>query len=1151
MLYLIQSNRMECLADHLLDWLAPGRQGQDQILSPLTPQTILVQSPGMAQWLRLHIAKHCGIAANLDFPLPSSFIWQLYRQHVPELPEQSAFNKSNMCWHLVTILPALLQNKLFLPLANYLQDCPADEVDQRLYQLCSRIADLFDQYLMYRPDWINAWQQGIKEPVPGLNVDGQEWQPALWRALCKAIEEKGEAPFHRANLQPRLLDALRSQELADNQPLLVFGLSAMPAGQLAVLAALAEQREVVIFWLNPCEAYWGDIVDGRTQAKAELVGQAAYFEQGNPLLASWGKLGRDFHDMLTAHEPQQHDAFATPENNNLLGHIQREVLALTWRGSVSQLSAEEWLGNGVAYPKLTIHAQDRSLQLHACHSKVRELEVLHDQLLHVFERHPELSPADVIVMMPDVAVYAAAIDGVFGGAEPGLFIPYAISDRNLTDVAPVVQSILQLFALQHSRFGLYELLSLLEVPGVLRRFDLQESEFYLLQGWLEQVGVRWGFNGADKTRWDLPPGEQNTWLFGLQRLLAGYAMQGGELWQTGQQVIAPYVEVEGQQAQALGKLYLFVQALLDVLQWCLISDTLSEKARRGQALIERFYLPDEQESVSINQVREQLEQIKTLPCTGKVQQQVFVAELQQRLQQDGVSQRFLAGAVNFCTLMPMRSIPFKVVCLLGMNQQDYPRQNPPLGFDLIAQNGAQKGDRSRRLDDRYLFLEAILSARELLYISYQGFDLHNNAPLAPSLLVDELMAYCQQTFVLDGQMSLTAEQCGENLLRHLRFEHALQPFNPQYFQPGTLQSFQEQWLAVQEKMQQAKIKAQQALRPEQLKPFFDATCDASVDVSPQSLQAGSLPESLSIDELVGFFLHPLRAFCQHRWQVSLYRTNQTPEQHEPFELDKLTAYWLAHRQLSSLLHNNDAPEAQHYAQWQQQWLAEGVLPADAWGQRSADKLSADVAALHSKILTLTQGKTAQNHAVQLTFTLPAPTQEPASGSANDLGTDGASNHIRLEGWQDQLYGEQLVLWRPGSMRGQDMLTLWLRWLCLCASDAGLSYGRFVSLDGIGGFAPLDKTDAIEQLQGLLRLYQQGLQQPLYFMPALADALASENPQRDVQQAFYGHAFKRGVLEDTYVTRFWPTLDTQLPALQALSEQIYLPAVNAWVWAEQT
>ncbi len=809
MLYLVQSNKMECLADSLIRCLqetagcGPLEQA-GQGISVFDSDQILVQSPGMSQWLKIQIAEKLGIAANIDFPLPSSFIWQLYQQHIQDLPEQSAFTKPNMTWKLMSILPTMLAQSEFAAIEQYLKD----PQPLKLYQLAGKIADVYDQYLVYRPDWIIHWEAGHND-LPDTNdlsiCESHPWQPILWRALVTNSQDLGESPFHRANLHHTLLAALHSSvnqptQANHQKPLMVFGISAMPMQQLEVLNALAETRDVLIFWFNPSQHYWGDIVDKKTQAKAQLkaidnkavnnaqLSGVEFLDVGNPLLSSWGKLGRDYQDMLLGFEMQQQDYFVDIQPQCLLQHIQSDVNHLQFRATADELDASELLSNGIDYPKVEITPTDNSLQIHACHSKVRELEILHDQLLKRFNDNPDWHPGDVIVMMPDVATYAPFIEGVFGAVDYQLAIPYAISDRNVGQVSPLLSSFLQLMKLHQSRLTLSEVLSLLEVPAVQRKFAIEAPEFELIQHWLTDAGIRWGWNDHDKQRWDLPPEKQNTWVFGLQRLLAGYAMASTELYQGDQDLISAYADIEGQQAVALGKCYQFTGALLKVLAFCQQSQSTKQniqgKVEQALELLAQLYDADETEQSDMLILRETLEKmlVHSHQYTQGIDQDVFVSELQQNIQENGVGQRFLAGYVNFCTLMPMRSIPFKMVCLLGMNDRDYPRQSVPMGFDLMRVAPAKRGDRSRRLDDRYLFLEALLSAREQLYFSYQGFSQKDNSPSAPSILLSELMEYCQQGFCLSGELALDVEHTEKNLLAHLTIKHKLQPFNQAYFE---------------------------------------------------------------------------------------------------------------------------------------------------------------------------------------------------------------------------------------------------------------------------------------------------------------------------------------------------------------------------------
>ncbi len=1107
MLHLLQSNKMERLAERLMLCLQQSNLDGGNIFAE---DIILVQSPGMAQWLKIQIAEKLGIAANLDFPLPSSFIWQLYRQHIPELPEQSAFTKPNMAWKLMTILPELLQQTEFQAIRDYL----SDDDGLKLYQLCQKIADVYDQYLVYRPEWILAWEQG-EDTLSDVDTSEHPWQPLLWRALSEYSQSLGESDYHRANLHQALLAELGKQPAIprSEKPLFIFGISAMPQQQLEVLAALAQQREVLIFWFNPSQHYWGDVVDSKTHAKAKLQaldankdGDASeYQDVGNPLLSSWGKLGRDYQDMLLQLDVQQDDDFITPSPTTLMQHIQAEVLNLQYRGAHEPLSADELLSNGQQYPKIPLSFDDRSLQVHACHSKVRELEVLHDQLLSMFARNPDWHPGDVIVMMPDVAAYAPFIEGVFGGVEPGLYIPYAISDRNVSEESPLLNSFIELMLLHKSRLTLSDVLAFIEVPAVQARFDISPQEFELLQHWLADAGVRWGWDQDDKSRWQLPPEPQNTWLFGLQRLLTGYAMDAEHLYQGNcGQTIAPYGDIEGQQAIALGKFYLFSKVLFEAMAFCQQAASITDKVSAALEFIDLLYLPDEQEQNVLLELRQAIELMLShqQQFTLAVEQDVFVSELKQNLQDKGVGQRFLGGYVNFCTLMPMRSIPFKVMCILGMNDADYPRQVLPMGFDLMSKGKARRGDRSRRLDDRYLFLEALLSARELLYLSYQGFSQKDNSPRSPSILLSELLEYCQQCFCIDGQHSLPAAKTEQALLEHLLTQHALQPFAANYFSPDTQHpSYQKHWLAV----------AKRQYEEVEERVFLEGSLYQVPEVDQQ------VPE-VALDELIDFFSNPAKAFFIQRWQSRFASFNSSYQDDEPFAFDALDRYKLNERFISS-----DESSA-----WPVRLRAEGKLPIGNSGPILLDKIARQSAEFRAKL-------------AELGFDI-------ASGSEAKHEVSLHIDGLNIVGWIDALYGkngkngqygQNLILWRAGKVRAKDKLALYLNWLCLCVQPPsnGLQQAYFVGTDKPFSLPLIPADEAAQNLQYFVKYWRMGQKQAVHFYPETAWRwLKTQDPTLTLQ-TFDGNSFAIGEGNEAHIQRLCPDLSPHFESFCEVSEEL--------------
>lgn len=1073
MFQIYHSNKLDLLKDLLLEVIS-----RQPLANPFQPETILVQSPGMAQWLKLELAEKLDIAANTDFPLPASFLWKSFSTVLRDVPERSAYNKDALTWGLMALLPGQLDRPEFEPLRHYLED---DREQFKLYQLCGRIADIFDQYLVYRPDWINAWESG--DDLPGISAS-QPWQPLLWRQLKQRIDGLGLSHWHRGNMFSGFVEALNKGEFAvDKLParLFVFGISALPQNFVEALQALGQRIDVHLMVTNPCQYFWGDIVDPRYLARLNQrwlskPGMTAenYYSHGNPLLASMGKLGRDYLYQLQELGAPEIDLFEAPGRETLLASVQQDILELHDPGAGKMLDVGE---------RTVVDGADHSLQLHSAHSPLREVEILHDQLLAMLEQQPDLSPREIIVMMPDVATYAPYIEAVFANAPAQRYIPFSISDRTLQQESPLLQSFLILLGLPESRLTVSEVLKILEVPAVLRRFNLDSGSFERICRWVEACQIRWGVDGRQRDGLGIPAFEQNSWRFGLRRMLAGYAMGNTDaLWQG----IEPYDEIEGLEATDLGQLAAFIQ----LLEMCVVElnkprlidgwfELLSE-------ILEQAYRPDDQDEVTLSQIRKVLEQLQQQLQDSYYEQPLSWAimrdYLTQALGSSRSGQRFMVGAVNFCTLMPMRSIPFRLVCLLGMNDGVYPRAIPPMGFDLMVDH-PQRGDRSRRDDDRYLFLEAVLSARSQLYISYVGRSVQDNSPKVPSVLVSELLEYCLNNY--------RGEQ-GE-LKQQLLTEHPLQPFSRGYFEPATgnkLFSYADEWL-----------------------PLVNEQGAEAQSFIQKPLPAESAVQ-LELSELLSFARNPVKHFFQRRLKVFFNDYDIEQQDEEPFQVEGLNAYQLKQVLLEAAL--DDELEARF-----ERIRAAGQLPVGMAAQLQTRKLRHDCQELADKI-------------------------RPYTGEPRRLECRLKFDAVQLTGWVSNLHSEGLLRYRAANAKGKDLVQLWLEHLVLCAQGVHSS-SSFFGLNGRHWFEPLPPESAREHLQAWVDLCLQSLQEPLplpadtsWVRVSKAAEKGDEAAEKDAANCFNSDNWSFGEVDDLYIARVFSDYSMLGPRFTELSEQFYGP-----------
>ncbi|HBC5109369.1 TPA: exodeoxyribonuclease V subunit gamma [Escherichia coli] len=1115
MLRVYHSNRLDVL-EALMEFIVERERLDD----PFEPEMILVQSTGMAQWLQMTLSQKFGIAANIDFPLPASFIWDMFVRVLPEIPKESAFNKQSMSWKLMTLLPQLLEREDFTLLRHYLTD---DSDKRKLFQLSSKAADLFDQYLVYRPDWLAQWETG--HLVEGLG-EAQAWQAPLWKALVEYTDELGQPRWHRANLYQRFIETLESATTCPpGLPSRVFicGISALPPVYLQALQALGKHIEIHLLFTNPCRYYWGDIKDPAYLAKlltrqrrhsfedrelplfrdsenaGQLFNSDGEQDVGNPLLASWGKLGRDYIYLLSDLESSQElDAFVDVTPDNLLHNIQSDILELENR-AVAGVNIEEFSRSDNKRP---LDPLDSSITFHVCHSPQREVEVLHDRLLAMLEEDPTLTPRDIIVMVADIDSYSPFIQAVFGSAPADRYLPYAISDRRARQSHPVLEAFISLLSLPDSRFVSEDVLALLDVPVLAARFDITEEGLRYLRQWVNESGIRWGIDDDNVRELELPATGQHTWRFGLTRMLLGYAMESAQgEWQS----VLPYDESSGLIAELVGHLASLLMQLNIWRRGLAQERPLEEWLPVCRDMLNAFFLPDAETEAAMTLIEQQWQAIISEGLGAQYGDAVPLSllrdELALRLDQERISQRFLAGPVNICTLMPMRSIPFKVVCLLGMNDGVYPRQLAPLGFDLMSQK-PKRGDRSRRDDDRYLFLEALISAQQKLYISYIGRSIQDNSERFPSVLVQELIDYIGQSHYLPGDEALNCDESEARVKAHLTCHHTRMPFDPQNYQPGNLQSYAREWLPAASQAGKAHSEFVQPL------PF-------------------TLPETVPLETLQRFWAHPVRAFFQMRLQVNFRTEDSEIPDTEPFILEGLSRYQINQQLLNVLVEQDDAERLFR------RFRAAGDLPYGAFGEIFWETQCQEMQQLADRVIACRQ---------------------PGQSMEIDL----ACNGVQITGWLPQVQPDGLLRWRPSLLSVAQGMQLWLEHLVYCASGGNGESRLFLRKDGEWRFPPLAAEQALHYLSQLIEGYREGMSVPLLVLPesggawlktcydAQNDAMLDDDStlqkaRTKFLQAYEGNMMVRGEGDDIWYQRLWRQLTPEtMEAIVEQSQRFLLP-----------
>ncbi|WP_232309557.1 exodeoxyribonuclease V subunit gamma [Luteibacter yeojuensis] len=1109
-LMVLHGNRLEDLRDILVGWL---RQAP---LRPLEDERILVQSNGIAQWFRLALARAeadggMGIAASVHVELPGRFLWHAYRAVLGRdaVPPESPFDKSRLVWRLMRLLPALAREPVFEPLAAFLGD-GGDA--RKCHQLAERLADLYDGYQVYRADWLDDWAAGrdvmrdARGGAPAMAVDDR-WQAALWRRLLDDVGP-GEAHGHRAAVHARFLEAAASateRPRALARRIVVFGMSSLPRQTLEALSALSRWSQVVLVVLNPCRHYWADIVDDRELLRAErrrqqakpgmppLLADAELHLHANPLLAAWGKQGRDYIRMLDEFDhpdsyrkrftawDERIDFFEQPDTSSLLGQVQAAILDL------DPLPAQP----------APVGANDGSIAFHVAHGPQREVEILHDQLLARFEASARtgnpILPRDVIVMVPDIDTYAPHIDAVFGRVprDDPRYVPYSIADRASRGTVPLVMALDMLLGMTESRFGAGDLADLLDVPALRQRFGLGDDDLPLLHRWVEGAGIRWGLDAEQRASLGLPALEQNTWLFGLRRMLLGYAVGRGEPWGD----IEPYAEVGGLDAALVGPLADLVERLGTHARAMAVPVPAGAWAVRLRALMRGFFdATDPDDRMRVERLLDALDAWERACREAGFDEPVPVDVVREawlgQIDESGLSKRFLAGAVSFGTLMPMRAIPFRLVCLLGMNDGAYPRARPPMDFDLMARAGAWRpGDRSRREDDRYLFLEALLSARDALHIGWVGRSARDNAERAPSVLVGQLRDYLHAGWA-------AAE--GGDLLARLTVVHPLQPFSPAYFRAGDtrLFTYANEWRHIH---------------------------GGGVPHADDALPPWPVDRPIGLATLRRFLRHPVREFFQARLGVRFDVPDVASEALEPFAIGGLDRFTMTDVLVRAALRDEPAAEAA-IGRATARLQRSGLLPMGGFAAPVKRDLEKAAVAVHQRVV-----------AERARWPVEAGKYEVR------VACDGVVIEDWLAGLRANAQGQlAALLVSPSSVLDDKQQPLAHRvvmpWVDhLVAQVAGHAIEtRYIGPDATIVMRPMPPAAADAALRTLVRAWREGMCRPLPVAVKAALGWLGErhgDAEASARRAYGpGDDFARGEVDgDAYLARAWPTFDAMLAA----------------------
>ena len=794
---------------------------------------IVTQTEGMNNWLKFQLSENLGIAANCRFLKPNDLIHDVYSLLGGKYLQP--LSAENQCWLLFKLLAEKDFTFRFRSVSDYYKEQGPDQ-DLKRMGLAEKIADLFDQYQIYRPEMIRQWNfESLTD------VQENDWQKFLWIKAKQLSDERLPDKTLIGNfIQKALKDTAQQNLLKSKMPAVhIFGLSVTTEYHIQLFHEIGAYSDLYFHLLNPApSSYWFEDRSEKQVAILKMKGLIDHSESssGNSLLTSWGKVMQNTFSLLFKNDEllNQYEEVSPEEPiaTTLLKQIQQDIFFNKADSERDHISAG--------------FLEDGSLMINSCYTPAREVEVLYNYLVHLVNQRQGLSARDIVIMLSDIDTYAPYIKAVFNNA-PYKF-NYTIADESYTANDSIAGALKSVLLMNRENFKAEEVLQILDSGYICKRFGL--TNISLIRKVVNRANIRFGMDGNKEDE-----SVYVSWKYGLERILYGICMSGEEEYFSGTDSLYPLDMTEGTASQEVIHFCHFAQVLMDSIRERDRVRTIGEWIIYAESVLNNLVFdPLEEDDEDYNMILNQLGKYSALDelMTEELSYEVFSHTFLQSLESSNRAGSFAAGGITFCSLIPMRSIPFKIVGLLGLDFDQFPRKENPVSFSLMDKD-KRKGDRNVKENDKHLFLETLLSAGDNLYISYIGQSVKDNTEIPPSALVDELLDYIQSAVKTD-----------KSAADYLVKKHALHSFSRKYRSGDPAFYNYLEGLPVPEKEFPVKEKVRQ---------IFDF-------------------KEVSLDSLSGFFRNPFKGY--YNKVLNIYYRDEAVLlcDTELFELDHLKKWGL-------------------------------------------------------------------------------------------------------------------------------------------------------------------------------------------------------------------------------------------------------------------
>ncbi|WP_422667354.1 exodeoxyribonuclease V subunit gamma [Buchnera aphidicola] len=822
--------------------------------TPFSKEFFIHDNKILFEWLNMFIANEEGISANFQFYYTHSFIWKIFQMFIPEKKITNIYKTSLMTWNIMNIIEK----------KNYSHVINIKDNQIKKFKFSFLMAKIFQKYLIYRPQWITMWEKNNSI----LNIEKhEEWQIKLWNELNISIKKIDPLPLHFTNIFERIKNI--KNEKKNNQynfSIRYFIMSSFSLNPIyiKILKILGQYINIYLLYVTPCKKniFYNDLLN-----KKEILNKK--YHPNNSLMILWGKYEKIYSFYINSKNTKIINCFKKIKEINLLNMIQNHILNTN--------------NNHKNNKKKIIYPSDHSISINSCYNEKHEIQILYQKIITIFQIHPNILPGDIIVISNKIHQYISFINEIFKSESNLYQIPFCINEEKSKRKNILFSAFSKILYLPYSRFNNEEILNLLETPEIAQKFHISEDEIEIINNWIKIVNIRWGIDKKHKNKLFSIKNEKNTWLYGIKRLLLSYAInQENAIWNN----YLSCLSINGSQSKLLGKIAYFIDILDKWRKKLSKPKTFKSWYLLFNLLIDDFFEKNITLNESIYIMRNNWKKITYNGITSNYKKKISIDIIRMSFiyYMNTINKtKFLPGVINFCNPQTVYYIPFKIICILGVNEKNVPRQQKILDINLLH-NYQEIGDNNKRLKDLYLFLQSLYAAKKYFYISYIRYSLQKNSNINMSVLIDQLFQYISSNFYFIEDKNLSFENNKKKIIHHFYKYHEYQ-YN--YSIKNT----------------------KQKNRNNHVNLLLDQTI-----------------YQINYKDLINFWKNPIHYFFKNKFKVNSIFLKEEKIYTEPFEVNTLDSFQLKKNILKKIINNENIEKLFKYYQ------LSGILPYKYFGK---------------------------------------------------------------------------------------------------------------------------------------------------------------------------------------------------------------------------